>query len=108
MDASDPDCTAFAVVCDVAATWHDYHPIRRAVDGSAVSGLILHAAGPTDEGFRTIDVWACEDAWHRYRLRLGQAFDHLAMPPAVRELRVGHLVSSPTASDRSHPHDPRT
>lgn len=103
MDATDSDCTAFAVVCDVAATWHDYHLIRRAVDQTTASGLILHAAGPTDEGFRTIDVWACEDAWRRARLRLGHAFDHLAMPPVVRELRVGHLVSSPTPSDRSNP-----
>lgn len=95
MDSSDPVGTAFAVVHDVAASWQDYSLIRRAVLGPTVAGLILHAAGQTQDGFRTIDVWASEDDWQSYRPRLGHAFDHLAVPPVVRELHIGHLISIP-------------
>ncbi len=97
MDHTEPGGTAFAVVYDVAATWEDYQLIRQAVLGSAVPGLILHAAGPTHDGFRTIDVWSTEDDWTSYRPRLGHAFDHLAVPPVVRELRIGHLIAVPDA-----------
>ena len=105
MDTSDPESTAFAVVCDIAATWDDYRLIRRAVMNASGAGLILHAAGRTDDGFRTIDVWASENAWPRYRLRLANAFDHLPMPPVVRELHVGHLVSTPIIPDHRSTHD---
>ena len=32
------------------------------------SGLLLHVAGPTDEGYRVIDVWATREDWERFRL----------------------------------------
>ena len=59
-------------------------------------GLILQAAGPTQDGLRTIDVWACEADWHRHRPRLAHAFDDLVVPPVVRELQIGHLICTPT------------
>lgn len=92
MESSESVETAFAVVYDIAASWEDYHLVREAGLEDSVPGLILHAAGPTQDGFRTIDVWASEGAWHAYRPRLGHAFDHLAEPPVVRELRIGHLI----------------
>ena len=92
MDPSDPDETAFAVVYDIAASWQDYHRVREAGLENSVPGLILHAAGPTQDGFRTIDVWASEDAWQAYRPRLRHVFDDLAEPPVVREMRIGHLT----------------
>jgi len=66
MDPLDPGATAFAIVHDVAASWHDYHRVRQAIRGTTAPGLILHAAGPTQDGFRTIDIWASEAAWHRH------------------------------------------
>jgi hypothetical protein len=93
MDASDLPSTRFAVVHDVPASWDHYRLVRLEVDGAEIDGLILHAAGPTDDGFRTIDVWDTEDAWLRYRVRLDDAFDDLVIPPVVREFHVGHLVS---------------
>src|SRR5262245_15482416 len=85
--------TVFAVVQDVAASWADYGQLRRALDGSRVPGLILHAAGPTDEGYRTIEVWDSQEAWRTFCAeRLGGAFDDLATPPLVRELEVRDLV----------------
>jgi hypothetical protein len=98
MDASDLPEMAFAVVHDVAATWDDYRRVRSAVDDAAGAGLIMHAAGPTDDGFRTIDVWDSEGAWLRFRDLLSRAFDDLAIPPVVRELHLGHLISAPHRS----------
>ena len=95
MDSSEPASSAFAVVYDVAASWQDYHLIGQAVGGPSVPGLILHAAGPTQDGFRTIDVWASEADWLSYRPRLRTAFDDLAEPPVIREMHIGHLVSVP-------------
>jgi len=92
MEASDHGETAFAVVYDIAASWQDYHLVREAGPEVPVPGLILHAAGPTQDGFRTIDVWASEEAWQAYRPRLRHVFDYLAEPPVVREMRVGHLT----------------
>lgn len=47
----------FAVVAAAAA----------ALGEPAPDGLILHVAGPTEEGFRTIDLWECEHAWGTFR-----------------------------------------
>lgn len=102
MESSDPGETAFAVVYDIAASWQDYHLIREAGLENSVPGLILHAAGPTQDGFRTIDVWASEGAWQAYRPRLRHVFDDLAEPPVVRELHIGHLSSALVARVTPH------
>ena len=46
----------YACVQDVPASWETYLEI---VEGlrEAPAGLLIHAAGPTDEGFRMIEVW---------------------------------------------------
>jgi hypothetical protein len=59
---------AYAVVQDVPASWADYEALA-GIAGSAPEGLILHVAGPTDEGFRTIEVWESREARHRFRGR---------------------------------------
>jgi len=94
---------ALAIVTDVAATWDDYVP--RHLVGGTVPGLILHVAGPTDDGVRMITVWATAEAWHRYRDSVSQPFDGLVVPPVVRQLKVGHLVSSPTPSTGAASHE---
>ena len=48
---------AYAFVQDVAASWQQYELIAAATVEPVPDGLILHVAGPTDEGFRIIDVW---------------------------------------------------
>ena len=99
---------AFAVVHDVAASWEDYGRVERAMAASPRAGLIVHAAGSTDEGFRTIDVWDSEDAWCRFRAdRLHHALDGVLAPPLVRELQVRHLVgpglAAPSAAETNGP-----
>lgn len=84
----------YAFVEDVAASWEQYERIAAALSGSAPNGLIVHAAGPTDEGFRIIAVWESEEAWRRFLAdRLGTAVDGAAaVPPVFRALRPAHVV----------------
>ena len=89
----------FAIVHDIAATWDDYPAIRRAFADASVEGLILHAAGPTDDGFRTIDVFNSQSGWHRQRDRLGHILAELHVPTAVREFRIDHLMTTPSLAD---------
>jgi hypothetical protein len=86
--------TPFAVVHDIAASWHAHGPIARAVDEVPAEGLLLHAAGPTDEGFRTIDVWADESAWLRHRDRWRELLGDLQSAPVVRDMQLRHLSPS--------------
>lgn len=85
---------SYAFVEDVAASWERYEHFAAALEGPAPEGLILHAAGPTDEGFRIIEVWESEDAWERFLTeRLGSAIDPAtAVPPVFRALRPAHIV----------------
>jgi hypothetical protein len=108
-DSAEPSDAAFAVVRDVAATWQDYHRMSPETADTEVPGLIVHAAGPTSEGFRTIDVWASRAAWERNRLEVEPTCEGLLAPPVVRELHVDHLVCpidhDPSAEEPRHePH----
>ena len=58
---------AYAVVRDVAASWEQYTRFAAAMSEPTPAGLILHVAGPTDEGFRIIDLWENEQAWETFR-----------------------------------------
>ena len=76
---------AHAVVQDVSATWEQYERL---------TALILHVAGPTDDGFRVIDVWESRDAWGRFHAdRVAPA---LSAPhgrsATLRDLHPRHLV----------------
>lgn len=57
----------YALVQDIAASWAEYSRLAQAMSEPAPAGLILHVAGPTDEGFRTIDLWESEQAWETFR-----------------------------------------
>jgi hypothetical protein len=83
----------YVFVQDVAASWEQYTAFARML-AEPPTGLILHAAGPTDEGFRIVDVWESEEAWDRFRAeRLSSApTDDLLPPPLFRELRAAHVV----------------
>ncbi len=102
MDSDDSKGQPFAVVHDIAATWDDYPLIRRVLTDASIDGLILHAAGPTDDGFRTIDVWTSQDAWHRHRNGLDRVLHRLRVPTSMREFQVDDLMTSlPTPRSNS-------
>jgi hypothetical protein len=85
---------AYAFVEDIAASWEHYQPFATALAGPTPDGLILHAAGPTDEGFRIIGIWETEEAWQRFRDdRLDPAAEDVAeIAPIFRGLLATHVV----------------
>jgi len=85
----------YAFVQDVPASWHRYERYAAAIAGRP-PGLILHVAGPTDEGFRIIDLWDSEASWERFREErlVGEAGDSdpLSHAVVVRAMRPVHVV----------------
>ena len=87
----------YAFVQDVAASWDQYERVTAELMDLAPAGLILHIAGPTEDGFRTIDLWESEHAWQRFQAeRLAPAIAALGGParpePTFRGLRPAHTV----------------
>jgi hypothetical protein len=83
----------YAFVEDIAASWEHYQRFAAALEGIEPEGLILHAAGPTDEGFRIIGIWESEEAWQRFREdRLDPRAEAVGqIPPTFRALRATHV-----------------
>jgi hypothetical protein len=87
----------YAFVQDVAASWTLYQQLSGPLVEPPPSGLILHVAGPTDEGFRVIDIWTSEQAWQAFQAeRLAPAIAALGGParpaPTFRDLHPAHVV----------------
>jgi hypothetical protein len=84
---------SYAVVQDVAASWQHYERLARAI-AARPEGLVLHAAGPTDEGFRVIGVWESEAAWERFSAELGLEVATVGTPTptTLRSLELKHVV----------------
>jgi hypothetical protein len=87
----------YAFVQDVAASWHHYEALDAALTEPGPPGLILHVAGPTEDGIRIIAVWETEKAWDEFRAGpIGSALAALSQcgrpVPTVRELRPRHVV----------------
>jgi hypothetical protein len=94
----------YAVVQDFPASWERYAAIAAAIEGEPPAGLILHVAGPTDEGFRTIEIWETRDAWARWHDRSRTAGLSPWALPTLRELAAlnavcGLATATPTSSD---------
>ena len=89
---------SYAFVEDIAASWEHYDRFAAAFEGPLPEGLLVHAAGPTDEGFRIIGVWESEAAWDRFRAnRLGHEAEAVGeVQPTVRVLRPAHVVHGVT------------
>jgi hypothetical protein len=88
---------SYALVQDVPASWHDYERVGAAAVEPVPIGLIVHVAGPTDEGFRVIEVWEGERAWERFRAErlapvLAALGDTTIGQPRFRDLHALHLV----------------
>src|SRR5688500_18738440 len=88
----------YAYVQDVAEDWENYERLAAALGDGVPDGLIVHVAGPTDSGFRIIDVWESQEAWERFRNeRLRPAVrrvagDASAEQPIFSGLRVLHVL----------------
>jgi hypothetical protein len=88
----------YAFVQDVSASWDDYRQVTAALLEPTPPGLILHVAGPTDEGFRIIGIWESEQAWRDFQAdRIAAAIAALGGParpePTFRDLHPVHVVA---------------
>ena len=84
---------SFAFVQDVAATWQQYERFASAI-ATRPGGLLLHVAGPTDDGFRIIGVWESESDWERFKasFELEDADPGPPTPTTFRALQPKHVV----------------
>jgi hypothetical protein len=86
----------YALVNDIPVSWATYEEVAAPALDGLPAGLIIHVAGPTDEGVRVIDVWETEDAYRRFladRLHPLIAAGHAQAGAAVfRDLDVRQVV----------------
>ena len=86
---------SYALVTDVFASWEHYGEMARSLE-RVPPGLLLHVAGPTDEGIRIIEVWESEGAWRQFapelELALGSIEPGVGPRTVVRDLRAAHLL----------------
>lgn len=87
----------YALVTDLPVSWATYEELASTLLDELPAGLIVHAAGPTDEGVRIVDVWQSENHYRVFReqqlrpLLAGRAGSPTAS--LFRDLRVRHLVT---------------
>jgi hypothetical protein len=98
---------AYGFVQDISSSWEQYQRVAAGLTDPAPNGLILHLAGPTDEGFRIIDVWETEATYKQFEAeRLKPAIAALGGPsrpePTFRDLHATHLVTGSLEPPQSH------
>ncbi len=57
-----------------------------------VDGILSHVAGPTDTGWRVVDVWESEEAFHRFGEVIGPVLQELNYPGRPRLFSVHSVV----------------
>jgi hypothetical protein len=75
----------YGVTVDVAAPGELYDALHAALlqrTGAAVSGLLVHLARQTDDGFQVTEVWESQAEYERY-------VDDV-LTPVLQELSGGH------------------
>jgi hypothetical protein len=85
------DRIAYALVQDVASTWQQYKRLAAGLYDPPPDGLIIHLAGPTDEGVRMIAVWESEQDWLRFHTESVQPAIAALGGPARPEPTIRHL-----------------
>lgn len=97
---------SYALIEDVPASWDGYAVIERRL-GERPPGLVVHVAGPTDEGFRIIEVWESEADWLRFaremELAIGSIDPFVVRRTVIRDLRGRHLVLGQGPPGRPEP-----
>ena len=63
----------------VAARLTDGRGLNSLSDWSG-GGILSHAAGPTDNGFRVVDVWESEEAFQRFGEVIGPILQEVGFP----------------------------
>lgn len=86
----------YAVVQDIPASWSTYLEAAEPLHDPKPEGLLVHLAGPTEEGVRVIDVWESQAAWEQCRderplATLDEAVPAWRTHTTFRDLTVQHL-----------------
>ena len=55
-------------------------------------GILSHAAGPTDEGWRVVDVWDSEEAFQRFGERIGPVLQEVGLPGEPKVFPLHNFV----------------
>lgn len=88
----------YALVNDIHISWATYEDVAGPALEDMPTGLIIHVAGPTDEGVRIIDIWETEQEYRSFQAeRLQPLLAGRVDAPAAsvfRELQVQHIVAS--------------
>lgn len=85
----------YAFVQDTAASWEHYQRFVAGLSDPMPQGLIVHLAGPTDEGFRVIAVWDSEHDFKRFQAK--QPADQLGRGQLTHAVAPVALARSTTA-----------
>jgi hypothetical protein len=98
---------AYACVQDIASSWQHYQLYATEYVDPRPAGLIVHAAGPTDEGVRIIEIWHSEH--DRLRFQTERLIPAIAVldgppgpPPVLRDVHPAHLVIGTLDNQHSH------
>ena len=59
-----------------------------------VEGLLVHIAGQGEHGFRVVDVWESEDAFHRFGDRLVPVLEEVGVKEGVEVYSPHTFVSA--------------
>ncbi len=57
-----------------------------------VAGILSHVAGPTDDGWRVVDVWESEDAFQRFGELIGPVIQEVGLPGEPQLFPVNNFV----------------
>lgn len=88
---------AYACVDDIPSSWSEYERAAATLVDPLPRGLLVHVAGPTDEGVRIIEIWDDEDAAARFRDDrltpvIAALTDERSRRSVMRDLHALHLV----------------
>ena len=90
---------AYAVVHDIACSWYEYERVWEELLEPLPPGLLVHVAGPTDEGVRLIHIWAGDHAGTDAQPdRLTTVIANIRRRTASRDFRPVHLLINEQAS----------
>jgi hypothetical protein len=68
------------------------------LDGKPSAGGIFHVAGPTERGWRVVDVWESKEAFQAFfDTKLGKALKEVGVPPLSPSFFPVHNIISKAA-----------
>ena len=94
-----------AVVRDTPASWVSFLELAQALSDTleARQGLVVHVAGPTDEGVRELELWRSQrdlECWELERERIAAQRRLRPLRPGVARTLVVRYLLDPTRRER--------